>query len=239
MKRKSESRFLLIIFGFPLLLLLFIIGLYVGNCGFNQNCASARAAPIYHTPIPTLGAATLPAPQLGEQVAQTGCTATANTLLGAWVSAGYKQDEPFQFTDAKGTECQATFADLQPLFHEANLWYAGAQACVSCHHADVSTAMAQMDLSSYEGILAGAFRSSPDAQGQDILGGGVWEQSKLHEVLFVTKIMPLGRPPGAVPEDGPTISAGEPLEGAQPQGTPAGQETPGAQETPGTQEPTG
>jgi hypothetical protein len=228
MKRKPETRFLLIIFGFPLLLLLFIIGLYVGNCGFNQNCTIVRAAPIYHTPIPTLVAATLPAPQLGEQGGGAGCAANANTLLGAWVSAGFKEDEPFQFTDAKGTACQATFEDLQPLFHEANLWYNGAQACISCHHADLTTAMAQLDLSSYQGILAGAFRTSPDAQGQDILGGGNWEQSKLHEVLFVTKIMPLGRPPGAVPENGPTIPAGEPLEGEQPQETPGLQETPGA-----------
>jgi hypothetical protein len=45
------------------------------------------------------------------------------------------------------------------------------------------------------------------AVGNSILGD--WEKSKLNEMLFVVKKMPLGRPEGAVAEEGPTIQAGK------------------------------
>jgi hypothetical protein len=64
--------------------------------------------------------------------------------------------------DINGTSCQATFTDIQPLFLEANLWYAGALACASCHNSDISAASANMDLSSYAGILAGSRRTSAE-----------------------------------------------------------------------------
>jgi hypothetical protein len=67
-----------------------------------------------------------------------------------------------------------------------------------------------MDLSSYAGILAGSRRASADAKGNDILGSGNWGQSKLNEHLFVLKLMPFGRPPGAVPDEWATIFAGTP-----------------------------
>jgi hypothetical protein len=209
--REFKSWFMLLVFGLPIFLIAFIALLYFGSCGFGGDCSRAALAPIMHTPIPTLIPATLPVPMGGEQVgAAAKCTVTAQTLLAAWVSSGYPEAEPFAFDDLNGTPCQATYADVQPLFSEANLWYSGALACTSCHNADVAASSAQMDLSSHAGILAGSRRASPDAIGDDILGGGDWEASKLNEQLFVLKKMPFGRPPGAVPDEGPTVLAGQP-----------------------------
>lgn len=44
--------------------------------------------------------------------------------------------------------------------------------------------------------------------GNDILGGGNWEQSKLYEVL-ISRSMPLGLPADS-PAKGPTVQAGKP-----------------------------
>lgn len=209
MKRDFSSCMLYAVFGLPIFLLIFIVAIYVGNCGFSTDCSQASLPGIIHTPIPTLIPATLPAVEAtGPTTAQAKCSVTARTLLSSWVNAGFKETDPFQFTDINGNACQATFADLQPLFNEANLWYSGALACTQCHHADLSTASANMDLSSYAGIIAGAKRTSPSAKGEDILGGGNWDQSILNDMLFVAQKMPFGRPPGAVAPDGPTIQAG-------------------------------
>jgi hypothetical protein len=202
---------LLLIFGMPLFFLGFIVFLYVGNCGFSTDCSQASLPDIIHTPIPTLIPATMPAPEIASSAGGgSKCIVTARVLLSAWVSAGYSETEPFEFTDLNGATCQATYADLKPLVTESNLWYSGALACTSCHHADMATASAQLDLSSYAGMLAGSRRTSPDAKGNDIFGGGDWENSLLNKVLFVDKKMPMGRPEGAVTEDGPTIPAGTP-----------------------------
>jgi len=192
--------------------LLFIVVLYVGNCGFSTDCSQASLPEIIHTPIPTLIPATLPAEGMGKaEASQAKCTVTARTLLSAWVSSGYHETDPFQFQDANSNTCQATFSDVKPLFTEANLWHNGALACASCHNSEIATASANMDLSSYAGILAGGKRSSPEAKGEDTLGGGVWDQSILKDMLFVKQLMPFGRPPGAVAPDGPTIQAGHPV----------------------------
>ena len=213
MKLDFKSCMLYAVFGLPIFLLLFIGILYVANCGFSTDCSQASLPAIIHTPIPTLIPATLPsAGEVRPVAAQTKCTVTARTLLSAWVSAGYKETEPFQFNDLKGNTCQATFTDVMPLFTDANLWYSGALACSQCHHADISYASANMDMSSYEGVLAGGKRTSPEAAGEDILGGGNWELSKLNDMLFIAQQMPFGRPPGAVAEDGPTILAGVPIQ---------------------------
>jgi hypothetical protein len=215
MELKIERWLLYLIFAFPVLPLLFIYSLYLGNCGFNQNCSQANNPPLMHTPIPTLIPATLPAPEMVMNVGDSDkCTVTAEKLLAAWVSSSFQKDTPFEFTDNDGTTCAGTFADVQPLFTEGNLWYDGALACASCHNSDIANASARMDLSSYAGILAGSQRADQNSSGSDILGGGVWEQSKLNEMLFVKKLMPLGRPDGAVPEGGPTVLAGRPK--AQP-----------------------
>ncbi|MEW6093590.1 MAG: hypothetical protein AB1531_06450, partial [Chloroflexota bacterium] len=105
------------------------------------------------------------------------------------------------------------FADVQRLFSEANLWYNGAPACITCHNSNLAAAAAQLDLSSYAGIIAGSRRASADVTGNDILSGGVWEQSKLYEVLTLPsgsqQAMPLGRPPDVFPPGGPIILAGQ------------------------------
>jgi hypothetical protein len=81
---------------------------------------------------------------------------------------------------------------------------------VTCHNANITAASAQMDLSSYAGILAGSRRTSADAKGNDILGAGDWNASLMNQQLFVLKLMPFGRPPGAVADEGPTVFAGRP-----------------------------
>lgn len=212
MIKDFKTWMLILVFGLPLFLLLFIGALYFGNCGFGEQCTYANLPALIHTPIATLIPASMPVPETGgETSAATRCTVAAETLLSAWGTAGYPETEPFAFTDLNGVDCQATFADVRPLFMEANLWYTGSLACITCHNANVAAASAQLDMSSYAGILAGSKRVNPDLDGEDILSGGDWEQSKLNEQLFVLKKMPLGRPEGAVPEDGPVVLAGQPV----------------------------
>jgi len=202
-----------VIFGLPVFLIFFIAFLYFGNCGFNNDCSQAGLPQIYHTPIPTIFPATLPV-QGRDQVSTSSakCLVSAEPLLSAWVNAGYPEVEPFKFIDNKGATCTATYDEVVVLFTEANLWYSGALACVACHNADVAIASAQMDLSSYSGILAGSRRTSNSTKGNDILGNGDWQISKLHEVLFVLKQMPLGRYEGAVLDSGPVIQVGNQVE---------------------------
>jgi hypothetical protein len=54
---------------------------------------------------------------------------------------------------------------------------------------DVSISPAQLDLSSYAGILAGSRRENAESKkkGTDILGGGIWKKSLLYEFLVVSK----------------------------------------------------
>lgn len=209
MKLDFKAWTLLLIFGLPVFLLGFIVFLYVGNCGFSTDCSKVGLPDVIHTPIPTLIPATLPAPEVGVGSGGAGkCTVTTRALLSAWVSSGYPETEKFAFQDLNGAACEATFADVKPLFTESNLWYSGALACASCHHADLASSSVQMDLSSYAGILAGSRRTAPDAKGNDILGGGDWEASMLNKMLFIDKQMPLGRPADAFPAEGPTIQAG-------------------------------
>ena len=111
-----------------------------------------------------------------------------------------------------GVNCQATFADVQPLFTQANLWYPGSLACTACHNADLSAAdSAQLDLSSFAGLMAGSHHSAGSATGVDILGGGNWSSSRLNQALFVLQQMPYGRQPDSVPADGPIVLAGLPV----------------------------
>lgn len=197
---------------FVAVLVVWVSFVYISACGFTFTCQ--RGQPAFDaTPIPTLAAATLPAPDFSVQSqALNRCRIAAVNLIGAWVSAGYSETEPFTFTDIDGQTCEATFEeDVHPVFTESNLWYPGSLSCSSCHNPDMTVSSAQMDLSTYEGILAGSRRTSADAQGNDILGGGDWESSLLHDVLFVRKFMPLGRPPD-VPAEGPVVFAGTVVE---------------------------
>lgn len=196
MRSDFKTWMLVLIFGLPFFLLGFIVMLYVGNCGFKTNCSTVGLPDVIHTPIPTLIPATLPAPETSS-VSQVGnCLVSAKDLLSAWVSAGYPQTSLFDVQDINNTLCQATFANVQPLFTGPNLWYKGTLSCASCHNSDLANAAAQLDLSSYAGIVAGSRRSSPDAKGNDILGGGDWDKSLLNQMLFVEKLMPLGHPAG-------------------------------------------
>ena len=165
------------------------------------------------TPIPTLMPATPPPPSGAGKVAAMltadHCSITAVDLIGAWVTAGSPEKDPFKFTDANGLVCQGTFEnDVQFLFNQSNVWFTGALACSACHGPDLNVSYAQMDLSTYQGILSGSRRQSPEAKGNDLLGGGDWEKSQLRQVL-VTKYMPLGRPQTS-PENGPLVYAGTP-----------------------------
>lgn len=209
MKRDFASCMIYTVFGLPIFLLVFIAALYFANCGFSTDCSQASLPAIIHTPIPTLIPASLPIQGVARQVeTRPECRVTARELLSTWVSGGYKETEFFRVKDINGNTCQATFADVMPLFNQPNLWYKGALACDACHNADISKAAANLDLSSYSGILAGTKRTPPSGQGEDILGGGIWENSALNEVLFVYQLMPFGAPSGAVAPDGPILQAG-------------------------------
>ncbi|NOH04696.1 MAG: hypothetical protein HND47_23355 [Chloroflexi bacterium] len=162
--------------------------IYVNACGFTLSCNRGNL-PVVRTPVPTLIPATLPAMQPEDSTVSAAadvCYVAAVDLMGAWVNAGASDTEVFQFTDAHGRECEAAFEDVKPLFVEANLWYSGSLSCISCHSVDLAVSPAQLDLSSYEGILAGSRRAEGAAQGTDILGGGNWESSLLY--VFIAEV---------------------------------------------------
>jgi mono/diheme cytochrome c family protein len=139
-----------------------------------------------------------------QEAAPEACPVYAIDLIGAWVAAKTPETEAFSFTDINGKTCQATFsADVLPLFSQANLWYTGALSCRTCHGPDVQISYARMDLSSYQGILAGMGRASASEKGDDILGGGNWEQALLYNALSKGQ-MPPEKPAGVNPK-GPLI----------------------------------
>ncbi|HEY3311460.1 MAG TPA: hypothetical protein VGK00_07455, partial [Anaerolineales bacterium] len=211
-----------VLVGLPTMLAVWIFSLYFFGCGTTNSCTGIPHPNL--TPVPTLLAATMPAPKVGVEAAAATpkCRITALNLIGSWVSGGHTENDPFTFTDIKGTSCTGTFKnDVQKLFVTPNLWYDGAPACTTCHYADVAKATKNMDLSSYAGILAGSNRLNGAPKGNDILGGGNWANALLEQMLNApggkTAInrpaMPLGRP-ATVPAEGPEISAGKPAGGA-------------------------
>lgn len=193
---------------FVLLLVVWIGIVYISACGFTLTCQRGQPL-VARTPVPTLAAATLPAPDFSvSSPTSTRCRVAAVDLIGAWVSTGYSDSEPFTFTSIDGAECEANFEeDVLPLFTEANLWFPGALSCAACHGSDISVASAGLDLSTYEGMLHGSQRDSQNAEGVDIFGDNVWEDSLLYDSLYVKKNMPLGRPPD-LPAEGPIVFAG-------------------------------
>jgi hypothetical protein len=202
--------------GFLVLLVVWVGFLFLVGCGGSLDCSKADPTPV-RTSIPTLIPASMPTPELGAaQSISLKCRVGATVLFEAWVNAGFPETESFEFTDQKGTACTATYEpDISLLLKEANIWYAGALACASCHNADLAKSSAQLNLSDYQGILAGSRHTSPEAQGNDILGGGDWLLSKLYEVLVTRQgqalAMPLGRPQDFDAES-VTVSAGVPKE---------------------------
>lgn len=176
-------------------LIVFVLGIlawvgivYVSACGVTLTCKQA-AQIVERTPVPTLIPATLPAVGPGEAAlpSREVCRVAAADLIGAWVSANFPEIDSFPFVDADGKNCEATFAEVGPLFSEPNLWQSGSLACESCHSVDVAISPAQLDLSSYAGISAGSQRADAESKGTDILGGGNWEKSLLYEFLTVSK----------------------------------------------------
>lgn len=172
-------------------LIVFLVGVlvwvgfvFVNACGMSFTCNRGNIL-AETTSIPTLIPATLPAMQADSApVAASGeCHVAGVDLVGAWVEAGASATEAFQFEDANGQTCEATFEEVKPLFVSANLWYSGSLSCASCHSVDLAVSPAQLDLSSYEGILAGSRRADDAPQGTDILGGGNWESSLLYQFI--------------------------------------------------------
>jgi hypothetical protein len=220
MKDQTKTIIFVVLFGLPLMLIAYVAGLFFFGCGSTNSCTGIAAPET--TPIPTLIAATMPAPKVGAEAGPrvVKCQVSAVELIGAWVEAGSPETDPFQFVDLKEKTCTASFgADVQKLFVEANLWYSGASSCTTCHYADVAKATMNMDLSSYAGILAGSQRKDGVIKGNDILGGGDWETSLLYQMIYAPdgisqikrQIMPLGRT-ASVPTEGPIIYAGTPVE---------------------------
>lgn len=220
MRDNTKNIIFTVLVGLPTVVIVWLFSLYFFGCGTNNTCTGIPQPEM--TSIPTLAAATMPAPKVGAEAAAAipRCRIAAVDLLGAWVSAGYSETEPFAFTDANGKNCTGTFKeDISRLFVTPNMWYSGAPACTTCHYSDVAKATKNMDLSSYSGILAGSNRVNGAAKGNDILGGGNWDEALLHKMLYApngqTEInrppMPLGRP-ADVPANGPEISAGTPSE---------------------------
>jgi len=184
---------------------------------------SARRLKPTATPLPT----NLPKPTEPDfKISQTelvdfttaveipGAAAHAVILLGAWVDVGAPETDEFTYPGYDGGTYEASFAqDIQPLFIEEDLWYPGAPACTSCHHANLENAHHEMDLSSYAGIMAGADRlSSPP--GVPILGQSAsgatdvnWETATLRSRLRDNR-MPPGMPFDITEanRDGPTIA---------------------------------
>lgn len=208
-------------------LIVFLVGvmawvgfIYVSACGFTLTC-NQGALPVERTPIPTLPPATMPAMDMsGDETAVSDpdvCRVAAVDLIGAWVEAGASETEAFPFTDENGQNCETTFNEVMPLFIEANLWYSGSLSCVSCHSVDLTVSPAQLDLSSYAGMLAGSRRADAESNGTDILGAGNWTSSLLYEFLSESKADVPGHTDTL---SGLMIFAGTPLPEAEATSTP-------------------
>ena len=172
-------------------LMIFVFGvlvwvgfIFVNACGFTLTCKQGDLL-VERTPMPTLLPATLPAMKAGngEAALSDQCRVAAVDLLGAWVSAGAPEAEAFQFTDINAQNCESTFEEVKPLFVDANLWYPGSLSCVSCHSADLTISLAQLDMSSYAGVSSGSRRADAASKGTDILGAGKWESSLLYDFI--------------------------------------------------------
>jgi hypothetical protein len=185
--------------GFLLMLGIWFGLLFVVACNGSIACNQGQPLTAVRTPIPTLIPASMPVAQEASGPVVIKCQVYAFDLVEAWFAAGLPETDIFEVADLNGQACEANFAaDIQPLFNTPNLWYQGAQACTTCHYADLAASQKNMDLSSYAGILAGTERTAPDVQGKDILGGGNWKASMLYDRLTTPAggtviAMPLGR----------------------------------------------
>lgn len=179
--------------GFLGVVVFWISIVYISACGFTLTCIQA-AHIVERTPIPTL----IPAGH-SDALIESGsfefnkCEVAANDLVGAWVFAGSSEDDSFPFADVNGQPCEGTFAkDIQPLFVENSLWYAGAIGCVSCHNSALTERSAGLDLTTVDAMLLGSGRDDAGVNGSDIFGGGNWERSTLYKVLVTQGFAPAG-----------------------------------------------
>lgn len=198
---------------------------YISACGFTLNCI--QGAPlVVRTPIPTLIARVESQQQPGmTEVEFNKCQVRAVDLIDAWVAAGHTETEPFPFTDLNGQNCEATFADLQPLFVENSIWFPGSLGCTSCHNADLTDRSAGLDLTSYQAISLGSRRvAGSTSLGTDIFGDGDLEQSLLHQVL-TQGLTTLGHAPDGEPPQ-TILYAGQAVAEGQATATPAATATP-------------
>jgi hypothetical protein len=162
-------------------------------------CGSQRVTPTATVPAPAASSTSTEALKAPGQVA-------AVDLLGAWVNAGASETEPFEFTGLDGQTYVAAFADdIFPLFDRPNRWFDGAKECSNCHVSDLADSDAELDLSSYEGILAGSYRLS-NSPGAPIIVPGDWPASPLRDRLMWNR-MPIGVDSEAE-RDGPEVEAG-------------------------------
>ena len=191
--------------------------LFVNACGFTLSCNKGKLA-VERTPIPTLLPADMPVMESGESAASDKCRVAAADLVGAWVEAGSPETESFEFVDVNGQNCESTFEEVRPLFIESNLWYAGSRSCVTCHTTDVATSSAQLDLSTYAGIMAGSRRADAESTGTDILGAGSWDSSLLYDFVTASKA---DIPGHAEITDDLLIFAGKVLPAPDPTATPS------------------
>jgi hypothetical protein len=172
------------IIAFLAFIVLWLGFVYISACGFTLNCI--QGAPlVVRTPIPTLMSRGYSQEQPGNtEVDFNQCQIGATDLIGAWVAAGHTESEPFPFTDLNGQDCEATFADIQPLFVDNSVWFPGSLGCTSCHNADLTDRSAGLDLSSYQAVSLGSRRvAESTSPGTDVFGGGEWENSLLYEYL--------------------------------------------------------
>ena len=186
---------------------------YISACGFTLTCV--QGAPlVVRTPIPTL----IPVRHSQEQPPASAeefnkCQIGATDLIGAWVAAGHSESDVFPFTDVNGQDCEATFADVQPLFVENSIWFPGSLGCTSCHNADLTERSAGLDLSSYEAISLGTRRvAESTSPGTDIFGGGEWESSLLYEFLVNHGLTTQGHSPDVEPSN-PILYVGQAVAG--------------------------
>jgi hypothetical protein len=193
-----------LIYGTIIAFLVFILSwlgfVYLSACGFTVTCVQA-AQLIERTPIPTLIPVKASQAQATQNIVEFNqCKVAATDLIGAWVSAGHPETEPFPFTDLNGQSCEGTFADIQPLFTENSAWFPGSLGCISCHNADLTDRSAGLDLSSYQGISLGTKRvAGSSSAGTDIFGDGNLEKSLIYQVLTTQGQVPQGHSPDVPP----------------------------------------
>lgn len=192
------------IYGTLVVFLIFLVAwlgfVYISACGFTLNCV--QGAPlVVRTPVPTL----IPYGHVEQQTGMSEgefdqCEVAATELIGAWVAAGHTESDPFPFTDVNGQDCEATFADVQPLFVENSIWFPGSLGCTSCHNADLTDRSGGLDLTSFESISLGTRRvAESTSPGTDIFGDGEWENSLLHEFLVGHGLTAQGHSPDVEP----------------------------------------